>query len=233
MRGDRPTFAMVTPAADADARRIVSVETFRTMSGLSTTELSAEAAELMLDGALADCARSCRLARASGYPITLAQEVVSATWVDCSTVTWLYGGRSNQLLLPWRAPITLIEVTEDGVELEEGIDFRYLGSGVVERINSGLACSWPMNGVEVEYTAGWLAEDEVNPVPADVVAAVCDQVKLKFYQRNTDYTLRSEDVAGVWSGSYNVPGGDAISTSGLMRPLEDALAPFRAPPSFA
>lgn len=239
MIGDRPTFAMVTPAEDADARRIVSVDTFRAVTGLTTTDLSDEAAELMLDGVLADSARSCKLARAGAYPLTLAQEVVSATWVDASAMgynwvsTYLPGGRGHQLLLPWRAPITLIEITEDETELVEDTDFRYLGAGVIERLSGGSASCWPTSGIVVEYTAGWLVDDETFPVPADLVSAICDQVRLKYNQRGTDFTLRSEDVPGVWSGSYNVPGGDAISMSGLMRPLEDALAPYRAPPSFA
>lgn len=70
-------------------------------------------------------------------------------------------------------------------------------------------------------------------MPADLVSLVADQVRMAYDRRDIDLNLRSEDVPGVWSGSYNVAGGDAVDTSGLLRPLYDALSPFRGPTSIA
>lgn len=240
MRGDRPTFAVVTPA-DADARRFIDLDAIRSLSGIPSTgagSLDDEALGLKLDAVLASCATSCRLAKFRGLPLTLAQEVVRATWVDASVaVGWgealLRYGRNSQLLLPWRAPITALTVTEGGTELVEDTDFRNLGAGVLERITGGVCCGWSFGAIVVDYTAGWLLDDEENAVPADLVSLIADQVRLAQSQSTVNPILRSEDIPGVWSGTFNMPGGDAIDTSGLSRPLYDALSDYRAPPSFA
>ncbi len=241
MTGDRPSVTMVTPTADAAARRIVSLTQIRSLTGIPASGSGAMAdadLELLLDGVLADCAASCRVVRVGAYPLTLAEEVIRARWVDTTIMpyawrtTWLpLGCRSNKLLLPWRVPITDLVVTEGDTVLVQDVDYQDIGAGVLERLSSSYA-AWTTGAIEVEITAGWQAgEDPEYPVPANLVSAIADQVRYKKDQRGMDLTLRSEDVAGVWSGSYNVPGGDSISSSGLLRPLEDALALYRAPPS--
>lgn len=237
MSSDRPTFAVVTPAEE-DARRFVPLATIRSLTGLPSTgngAVSDATLASMLDGVLASCARSCDLAKFRATPLTLAQEEVRATWVEAASIDrggWPRYVRGSQLFLPWRAPITSIAVTEAGVELEEDADFRHLGAGVLERITGGVACGWSLGTIIVDYTAGLDPEDDENPVPADLVTLIATQVRLVNSQSAVDPILRSEDIPGVWSGSFNTPGGDAIDTCGLSRPLYDALRDYRSPGTF-
>lgn len=235
MSVDRPTFIVVT-AADVDARRFVDIESVRSLSGIPATgagSLDDDALGLRLDAVLAAMASTCRLARFRSVPPTFAQEELRATWptVTVSDYTGRGLGRGEQLVLPWRTPITAIEVTEAGVELEEDVTFRHLGSGVLERIGG----QWSLDTIVADYTAGWLADDDDNPPPADLVQAIADQVRLAHAQGSVNPLLRNEDIPGVWSGTFNTIGGDAIDSSGLGRPMLDMLERLglKAPPAFA
>lgn len=240
----RPAFEVVV-GAEAVARRLVSVDAIRSITGIPETGTGAiDDAGLgrLIDGELARCARSCRLATYRAVPPTLAQESVRATWL-ATCWEWPYGwvsyrsaGREPSiLLLPWRAPITDIEITEGETELVEDTDYRLLERGVVERING----FWPTSGsIVVDYVAGFvpLADDpsyqvDGEPLPADIVQLLADQVRMANDRSRIDLNLRSEDIPGVWSGTFNVAGGSAIDTQGLMMPLYEALAQYRAPPS--
>ncbi len=245
-RGDRPTFTVVVGTATTADRRLISVATVRALTGLTEGDVSDETLTLLIDAALATAARYCKLATAGAQPPTFAQEQVRATWPDTTVFdfywhrTWLPAGRGHELILPWRTPITAVTVTEGETELVQDVDFRLLGAGVIERLSGGVFCGWALGGIVVDYTAGWAAtpadpsaEPESEPMPADLVALISDQVRLSVIQRTADPTLRSEDIPGIWSGSYNVAGGDAISAYGLGRPLQMALDAYRAPPSFA
>lgn len=232
---DRPTFAVVT-AADTDARRFVDLDAVRALSGIPSTgsgALDDDALGVRLDAVLAAMASTCRLARYRALPPTFAQEELRATWPAsvASDLGTRGFGRGPQLLLPLRAPITAIEVTEVGVVLEEDVTFRHLGAGVLERIGA----EWSLDEIVVDYTAGWLADDDENPPPADLVQAIADQVRLAHAQSSVNPLLRNEDLPGLWSGSFNTIGGDAIDSSGLGRPLLDMLARLglKAPPAFA
>lgn len=238
----RPTFEVVT-AADAAGRLLVSVETIRDLTGIAETgdgSMSDAALEALIRAALAQCAKSCKVATHRAAAPTLAQEAVRATWLPASSYDALAGSRPadrpSLLLLPWRAPIISIEVAEGETELVEGTDFRLLEGGLVERIG---ACWDASEAIVVDYTAGFAPkvdypeEQEGEPMPDDLVPLLADQVRMAADRRDIDLNLRSEDVAGVWSGTYNVAGGSAIDTSGLILPLYEALRPYRAPPAFA
>lgn len=246
MSVDRATFSVVVGTTVVD-RRLIPLSMIRAFSGLTESDIGDEALNLRVDAVLSLCARSCRLARAGSSPATLAREQVRAVWPDLSMFdrqwhrVYLPYGRGSKLILPWRAPITAITISEGETELVQDTDFRYLGGGVVERIGS-TGCLWPTTGaITVDYTAGFIKtpadpsydEEEGDSLPPDVVDLIAQQVKMRVDAIDIDANLRSEDVPGIWSGSYNVAGGDAIDTSGLMRPLYDALSNYRAPPSFA
>lgn len=240
MLGDRPTFAVIAGATVAE-RRLMSVQTVRGITGLTDSDIADDALGVQIDATLASCARYCKLARDGASPSTFAQESVRATWLDASFCDsgwvhkWLPAGRGKHLLLPWRTPITDITVTEGETELTQDTDYRLLGSGIVERIG-GL---WPSSGVVVDYTAGWVAtpDDDSAAVdgesmPADLVVLIAEQIKMRVDARAIDANLRSEEVPGIWTGAYNVPGGDSINAYGMGRPLQMALDAYRAPPSF-
>ncbi len=239
--GERPVFSLVV-GTTAVERRLIPLSMIRALSGLTEATIGDEALNLKTDAVLASVARSCRLAKAGSAPQTLARETVRAVWPDASTYdyTWrqTWEPRGPRLILPWRVPVTSIELTEDDVELVEGTDFRLLGGGVIERLSG----AWSNGEIDATYTAGFIAtpadpsydESEGDQLPADVVALIADQVRFNIVQAVDNPTLyRSEDIPGIWSGTYSTPGGDAVDTSGLMRPLYDALSDYRAPPSFA
>lgn len=241
MPAGRPLFEVIIPA-DAAGRRLVSIEVIRSLSGITEAQTSDETLWLLIDSALATMARSCMLATWRASPPTLAQEAVRATWNEAYW-SWFFSCYSPAcrgaatLLLPWRAPITEIAITEGETELVEDTDFRLLGSGVVERIGA----IWPTSGnIVVDYTAGFVAisddasyQPDGETLPADIVALIADQVRMIRSRGSQDLNLRSEDIPGVWSGTYNLAGGDTIDRSGLINTLYDALSPYRAPPAFA
>jgi len=229
----RPKFEVVTPAT-AEGRLLVPAATIRSITGIPSTGTGAvtdDAINQMTLAALATMARSCRFAQYRAIPPTLAQESVQATWQPDCWDWWpvrapFRQGQPATLLLPWRAPITSIEIAEGDTDLEEDVDFRLLGSGVVERING----CWATSGnIVAAYVAGFTSAT----LPADLVSLIGDQVRMSSDRLAIDLNLRSEDVPGVWSGTYNVAGGSSVDTGGLMMPLYDALAAYRAPPSFA
>lgn len=214
---DMPLFEVVTAAEDAEARRLVTAAEVRTIIG--SPEGDDNTIETLIDGATALCARFCGLANAATSPITFGQEALRATWLATTFP------RSAQLLLPWRVPVTAVAIEEAGTELEEGA-FRIRGT-VLERIVGGALAAWSSSAIVVEYTAGWILPDDDGLVPADLKMAVIDQVKMQYAGRTRDLGLRSEDIPGVWSGTYNVAGGDSIGRSGLLISVEDALTPYR------
>lgn len=241
----RPRFEIVTGTSTAAERRLVSVETVRLLTGIPETGEGAvtdAVLEMRIDGAMAQIAASCRLAAARGAPLTLAEESVRATWTPpvpqyyYRWYNWFLDEARTQLILPWRAPITTIDITVDDEWLEENVDYELLGSGVVRWMATG--SQWPWGNIVADYTAGFVPlaadptyQEDGETLPADIVNLVCEQVR--YAAASPDPTLRSEDIPGVWSGSYNVPGGDAIDMSGLTKPLYDALSRFRGPPVFA
>lgn len=237
----RPRFELVSGTSTAAERRLVSADTVRLLTDIPET-VTDEVLNLHIDGVMAQIARSCRLAAARSAPLTLAQESVRATYTPPVPSYyhrwgyWFADSAKTKLVLPWRAPITSIDITVDDASLEENVDYELLGSGLVQWLAAGTC--WPWANVVVDYTAGFVPlaadpayQEDGDTLPADIVALIAEQVR--YGSSRPDMSLRSEDIPGVWSGSYNVPGGDAIDTSGLAMPLYDALAPFRAPPVFA
>jgi hypothetical protein len=238
----RPKFEVVV-AATATERRLVSATTIRALTGIPSTgegAVSDVALTQMIDAALITMARSCKLAKHGASPPTLAQESVRATWTEACWRSWPYpapycGHEVSTLLLPWRAPITAIAIAEGETELVEDTDFRLLGAGVVERIGG----SWPTSGtIVVDYTAGFVPTSDDpsydydgEPMPADLVSLLADQVRMASDRAAIDLNLRSEDITGIGSWTFNVAGGSAIDTGGLLLPLYDALSAYRAPPS--
>lgn len=233
---DRPRFEVVTAITEAAARRLVSVAAARAALGLAESDETQLAR--LLDAVSAQAATHCNLARAGSSPPTFGREILRATWrARTAGYDGAFGlcGRGRELRLPWRLPIVDVGITEAGVELEQGVDFDLLdGACTVERMGG----NWSFGEIVANWTAGWdLGEPDdpsVDPVdgpPEDLSARVIDQVKLLRDRlvNDQDQNLRSEDIPGLWAGSYNVDGGTAIATSGMLRSLEAALAPFRLP----
>ena len=214
-----PLFEVVTPAANAAARRLTTaakVQAAQRLGAVDTTLI-----ESIIDAVSGECVRFCNLARgAAGLVPTFGLEVVRATWLGTDV------GRPSTLILPWRAPITTVgSVIENGATLALNTDFRLVGGGMLERMASDAPASWSTGKIVVSWTAGWSLPAEV---PAELEGQVIEQVKMKYLATDRDPALRSENTPDVWSGSYAVAGGDSIGESGLLKSLEAALSPFKA-----
>ena len=212
-------FEVVTPAANAAARRLTTAAKVQVALRLGTVDTTL--IESIIDSVSGECVRFANLARsASGTVPTFGQEVLRATWLGTDM------DRSSIMILPWRAPVTAVgSVVEDGTSLALNTDCRLLGSGMLERMAADAPVCWSTGKIVVSWTAGWSLPSDV---PAELEGQVIEQVKMKYLATDRDPALRSENTPDVWSGSYAVAGGDSIGESGLLRSLEAALSPFKA-----
>ena len=212
-----PIFEVTSAAATAAARRLATAAKVQAVlfGGEATDTALIEA---MIDRVSARAARHCNLAKAAtGAAPTFGRETCRATWP-------VRGGSCDEVLfLPWRVPVTSISsVVEDGVTLS-ATDYQLRGGAILERLSDGVPVPWSRAKIVVTYVAGWQLEN-ADQVPPDLEAAVIDQVKVMYLTRDRDYTLRSEDVPGVYSASYSAAEGD-----GLLPHVDAALAEYRAP----
>lgn len=215
-----PRFEVTTPAADAAARRLTTAAKVRALIGSPPSDDAK--LDSIIDGISAECARYCRLARPFNMasPPTFGQEVVKATWLaDCDR-------RTSRLILPWRVAISSIgQVVESGVNLTANVDYLLTGGGLLERLSGDRAVNWSCGKIVVPFTAGWVLPANA---PAELERLVIEQVKMAYLGVDEDPSIRSETVPDVYSATYAVAGGDSIGVSGLLRPLEAALSPFKS-----
>lgn len=219
-----PIFEVTSAAANAAARRLTTAAKVQAvLFGGATTDTAL--LEAMIDRVSARAARHCNVAcDATGTLPTFGRETCRATWLAdrCR--------QACELVLPWRVPVTSISsVVEDGVTLP-ATDYRLRGGAILERLSDDVPVPWSRAKIVVTYVAGWQLET-ADQVPADLEAAIIDQVRTMYQTRARDLTLRSEQVPDVYSATYNVPGGDSIGSDGLLVHVEAALADYRALPT--
>jgi len=216
---NEPLFEVVTPVANAAARRLTTAT--KVQAALRLGSIDSTLIESIIDAVSGECVRYCNLARPAtggGVP-TFGQEVLRATWLATNL------SRGSVLILPWRPPVATVDsVVEDGTTLALNTDFRLVGGGMLERMTDDAPVSWSPGKIVVSWTAGWSLP---TGVPAELEGQVIEQVKMKYLATDRDPALRSENTPDVWSGSYAVAGGDSIGESGLLKSLEAALSPFK------
>jgi hypothetical protein len=216
-----PVFEVVTPAADAAARRLTTAARVRNV--LRTPATSEDPLiEQLIDRASGMAASYCRLARDQrGEVPTFGAETLRATW---------YGEANNQrrssrLVLPWRVPVSAIDsVLEAGTTLAADADYTLLSGCMLQRQGNEGPRTWSSGKIVVVYRAGWTLPDGV---PAEIEGPLIDQVKLAYLGADRDPGVRAETVPDVHQVQFNVAGGDAIGESGLLKSFESALAPFK------
>lgn len=215
-----PTLIETTSAAAAGAtRRLTTAANVKAVLEITVSSWDT-LIESLIDRVSDQAARYCNLAEDSaGTPSTLGRETLRATWRA-------YTERDGNLFLPWRPKIAITSLTEGGVSLIAETDYRLLAGGELQRLSGGAPSLWdPCLSVIATFTCGFGTLPGATP-PA-VESEVIEQVKMRFLARKRDSTLRNETIPDVWSGSWNVAGGDTIGGSGLLPPLEAALAPYR------
>ncbi|HVI27618.1 hypothetical protein [Hansschlegelia sp.] len=196
---------VVTPAA---SRRLTTVEHVRADLGLDAASPTAEQIERFIDQASAAAARFCRR--------TFARETVLQTVRGCDL-------RRGVILE--RGPVASIaSVTWNGGALSPA-EFE-VDRGVVHRLSaSGERFAWWGSSLAVQYVAGFVLPGENGAdLPADVERAAILLVGAAFSTQSRDPLVKSEDVDGLGSISFWVPG----SRSMLASPeAEQLLKPYR------
>lgn len=211
-------FEVVTPAADAEARRITTAEY---VGAGMTAPPNEPVLERYIDEISAQLAGICSLTDDGVNPPTFAKETCRATWfVTCAA-------RGTKLLMPWRMPITSIAtVVEAGTTLTADDDYVLAGRHLLRFSGDGETPSdWSSEKIVVTFDAGW--EDLSENAPSDLQSAVAQQVKYRVESAANNSTLRSETVFDVIAKTYVVPGGDSVTKSGLLVQVESALFRYR------
>ena len=220
MLGDR-LFEVITPAADAVARRLTTVAA---VAALMDEADVPEDDDVLghIDFVSAQMARAAGLAvDAAGRIPTFASETCRATWRATSCY------RSSELSLPWRWPVTSItSVVENDVTLVLGTDFLLLPRAVIQRISSDAPIRWSSTKIVANYLAGWASVLSTN-APSDLSGAAAEQVKYRILSRETNRGLRSYTVNDLRSETFNLPGGDSITKDGLLNDVDAQLEPYR------
>ncbi|WP_316184716.1 phage head-tail connector protein [Bradyrhizobium sp. SZCCHNRI1003] len=138
---------------------------------------------------------------------------------------WMLSGSFEVLQLSRWPVIALSALTENGIALVEGTDFKVDdATGALIRIDvAGNRTMWNALPKVVQYQAGY------EPVPPEVEDAVLRMVSRRYATQGRDPNLRTEDIQGVVSRSWWIATG---SDSGNMSPdITDLLDNYRVPVS--
>ncbi len=199
---------MLTVVTPAVSRRLTTVEHARADLGLGATSPTTAQIERFIDQATAAAERYCRR--------TFARETVLQTIRGCDL-------RSPVVLE--RGPVALVtsviwngdQIDAPGYEIDCGVVYRLSASGS--------RYDWWGSSLAVQYEAGYvLPGEEDADLPADVERAAILLVGAALSTQSRDPLVKSEDVDGVGSLSFWVPG----SKSSLASPeAEQLLRPYR------
>lgn len=165
-----------------------------------------------------------------------ARETVTETWrdirgqaqTDTRPAIERLGGTKRPSLRLSRTPtsgtptITLTD-GEDTEVLETDEYSLDASTGVLLRLNdSGHSIYWPSSRIDVAYTGGYLLPDqESRDLPEDLEGAVIDMVKLRFYARLRDPSLKSETVDLMGSQTFWMPGSGDTDIPETIRAVLD------------
>lgn len=143
---------------------------------------------------------------------------------------------------PWTEPTSgliagaamppYIQVIENGIPLNEGVDFltdaqpaalMSDSAGHLTRLDTNAwPKKWPALPITAQYSAGFAT------LPADVVDAAILLVKHRWFSQRRDPYLREENIPGVYQATYWIAQGPG--TNGNLPPdVEDKLEKYRVP----
>ncbi|MGE0290267.1 MAG: hypothetical protein AB7P16_28630 [Bradyrhizobium sp.] len=134
--------------------------------------------------------------------------------------------RSGEIL-PERFPVVpeSVEIEEAGVEIDaENWLFAQVTQSLYRLREDGSRRYWSVTPLIVRYTAGYLLPgEEDRDLPIEIEAACQREIQAGLAMRDRDPLVRQEDVAGVGSTSYWVPGAE---TTLLTRQAEALLSAY-------
>lgn len=219
MRSRHDLLVTTTAAASGTARYLTTIQKVKDQLGISGASEDTQIGR-WIAAASERCARVCNLAiDESGSIPTLASETLTATWRPL-----VEGTRSDELLLPWRRPVTSItSVVEDGETLDAA-DYALEAGNALRRLDGDDYTEWNDGKIVVVFIAGW--DVAGGAVPPSIDDAVINQVKTMRAMATRDGTVRSFRVPDVLEETYSVAGGSTLDPSGLIPELLEALGPY-------
>lgn len=203
---------MLTVVTPADSRRLTTVEHVRMDLGITEAEAENSKVERLIDQASAMAERYCRR--------TFAIETVRETVRGCNI---------DHVMRLERAPAFAVRSVALNGDAVDPAEYELEGVSLYRLSAGGVRFAWRGSMLAVDYDAGFVrpggdAVEGAQDLPADVELAAIRLVGAIFSASSRDQLIKSEDVDGVGSLSYWVPG----TKSSLPSPEAEALLkPYR------
>lgn len=191
---------MLTVITPATYRELATLEAVKT-----ELEISGTADDVFLTRLIREASADIHSYCNTSFPAATVRETfrinTGLLYPECGLPATAADGacRGVSGLLLRRTPvIDLVSITEEGttVPLEE-VELE-AESGLIRRVDDGWQAGWWIPTVVVEYRAGYEQAD----LPEDIGRACSDLVKLRFFGRSRDPSLRSERILNVVDTSY-------------------------------
>lgn len=196
---------MLTVLEPAVSRRLTTAENVRTDLGLPNGSPSDDQINRLIDQASAMVVDFCRR--------EFVQEKVRQRTEACG----------DEVLLE-RAPATQVTLVRAGDQILSDDDYE-VGEYSIRRLSNGCSAGLAGGCVTLEYLGGYVLEGEGPKIPPAVERAVIQLVAAAISGASRDPLIKSEDVDGLGSISYWVPG----ARTALPSPeAEQLLKPYRS-----
>lgn len=199
---------------------LVEMETLKTLLGVTTTANDAYFS-LVITQASKSAQNYCN----NAFVVETLQDQV---WPPRENAPWIFSADRNALQLA-RYPLTSITsvvetIAGTATTLVAGTDYiANMAFGQLTRLDSyGRPCNWNADPVVVTYAAGY------SPIPVDVVDAVVEMVKLRWYSQTRDPLIRARNVSGIMETQYWFGSGPG-SNAGIPSDIQAKLGNYRVP----
>ncbi len=215
MRSGVIVSTVVTPAASYN---LIDIGTLKALLGVTTTDTDAAFA-IWIKQASRQAAQFCN------QPFVV-ETIKDQVWPRRDGIPWTVRPDINTLQLSRWPIVALTSVVETiagtPTTLIAGTD--YIADNALGRLYRldayGNPKRWSVDPIAVTYSAGWEA------VPDDVVAAVADLVKMRYFAQQRDPMVRQENIPGVQEVTYWFGSGPG-SSSGIPPNIADQLDNYR------
>lgn len=213
----------LTVSATVADRSLVTLSALKADLGITGTDDDTRLTQWIKDDSDAVC-EACGVAADQAGRRTFLQEAVTIAYRPSEVPA--RGIDPAPLILPWRLPLEVDTVTENGTALTVADDVEAEPmAGLLWRLDArGERTHWVGGRIVITGTAGWLLAD----VPTPLRRAVIDCVKLRWDAKDQNSYVTRERVDGVgeqqfWVGDVpNSVGGiqgstiQALSAAGLV-----------------
>jgi len=147
-----------------------------------------------------------------------AEELLETFWCDAPS------SYERSFMLSREPVISIDSVVIDG-QLIDSSQYRMAQDGHLHRIDTARMSFWCLMSVaEIQYTAGYVLLDDL---PYGIEKATLALIKTFHFNIGADPSLRSEDIPGIRSVTYNVGSSSSSIEGSLPSEITALLRPFR------